>query len=520
VGERARAEQRLTEMLDLAGHTLFDIHDAIAVLPGAVEVRQRVVKTTLDYLQGLERTHGMDDRMRLVLSSAYLKIGAIQGDPVGPSHQDSEAAQRSYRKAEAVLAPLYNRRRDDPTVMLRWLQVERGLADLTGRSGGPSAAAQAYLDLLPVAHRLGQLGPSNPEWAEQEAVTLNKLSWALRNASDMRGSRLRADQEIALWTDLVGRFPTDADFKRELGSAYASAAASIEDPASAAGYYERSIQMREQILQAKPEDLALRRDLIVVYGNYCRVLEMGWKENPGRHAEARSRCERSVALARVLAKSDSHNMTAQYDLGVALSRLGIVEPDAQTTSESLATLREALAIIEPIAAANPKSSSIAVQLALAQEYTGRRLLSLGRTAAAADQYRKSLATVESCAAAQSGVPACTLQAFTDEEALASLNADTGDLAAAREFAQRALARAQAFAEGDPKSERRTSHLAKAYFVAASVSRAAGDRVRARELAGRAVALWSTVHDPSAVAVHHEARTAAEAMLRETENGGQ
>jgi tetratricopeptide (TPR) repeat protein len=518
--ERARAEERLTEMLDLADRTLFDVHDAIAALPGTVEVRQRVVRTTLDYLQNLERTHGLDDRMRLVLSSAYLKIGAIQGDPVGPSHQDSEAAQRSYRKAEAVLAPLYNRRRDDPAVMLRWLQIERRLADLTGRSGAPSDAAQAYLALLPVAHRLGQLGPSNVEWAKQEAETLHDLSWALRNASDMRGSRVRADQEIALWTDLVGRFPTDADFKRELGSAYASAAASIEDPASAAVYYERSIQMRERILQAKPEDMVLRRDLIVAYGNYCRALEMGGEENPRRHAEARTRCEKSVALARALAKADSHNMTAQYDLGVALSRLGMVEPDRESTSESLATLREAIAIVEPIAAANPKSSSIAVQLAIAQEYAGRRLLSLGQTSAAADQYRKSLATLESCAAAQSGVPACAVQSLTGEEALASLNADTGDFSAAREFAERALARAQAFAEGDPKSQRRTGHLAKAYFVMGSVLKAAGDRVRARESAARAVALWSAVHDPSVVAVHREARTAAEAILRETENGGQ
>jgi len=29
-------------------------------------------------------------------------------------------------------------------------------------------------------------------------------------------------------------------------------------------------------LQARPEDILLRRDLIVVYGNYCRLLDIGW----------------------------------------------------------------------------------------------------------------------------------------------------------------------------------------------------------------------------------------------------
>ncbi len=516
VRESARAEQRLTELLDLADRTLFDIHDAIAALPGTVEARQRLVRTTLDYLESLEKTHGLDDRMRLVLSSAYLKIGAAQGDPMGPSLQDSEGALRSYRKAEAVLAPLYSRRRDNPTVMLRWLQIERGLADLTARNGHTREAAEAFVALLPAAHRLGQLGPSNLEWARQEAETTHSLSWALRHSSDFRGSLVRADQAIALWLDLVSRFPADLDVKRQLGSAYASAAASItDDLALAARYFVQSIQMREQILQARPEDMALRRDLIVVYGNYASLLGMPWQNNLGRYEEARAYCQKSVALARELAKADPHNMTAQYDLGMALSRLGMVDPDAQGMSESLRTLQEAVAIIEPVARANPKSSNIAVQLALAQEYAGRRLRSQGQTSAAAEQYRKSLATIDSCAAVKTGVPYCAQQAALDEEDLASLYASTGDHSAALVFANRAVNRAEAYVAGDRQSDRRIGQLAKAYFVLASVSRAAGDREHAREAAGRAVSLWHTVHDQGVLAFHRQAREEAEAMLRET-----
>src|SRR5580700_8016130 len=117
--------------------------------------------------------------MRLVLSSAYFKIGAAQGDPVTPSLQDSGGALRSYRKAEAILAPLYKRRQDDPIVTLRWLQIERGLADLIARTDHLPDAAQAYQDLLPAAHRLAQFGPSNIEWARQEADTLQGLARAL-----------------------------------------------------------------------------------------------------------------------------------------------------------------------------------------------------------------------------------------------------------------------------------------------------------------------------------------------------
>jgi tetratricopeptide (TPR) repeat protein len=513
--ESARAEQRLTELLSLADRTLFDIHDAIAKLPGAVAARQSIVRTTLDYLQSLEKTHGLDDRMRLLLSSAYLKIGATQGDPQGPSLQDFDGALRSYRKAEAVLAPLYRRRQEHPAVILRWLQIERSLADLTNRNGHPREAAQAYVALLPAAHRLGQMGPSNVEWAKQEAETLQRLSWALHNSFDFPGSLARANQAITIWLDLVDRFSGDLDVKQQLGSAYASTAAGLaDDPPAAAQYFDRSIRIREQILQARPEDMALRRDLLVVYGNYSRLLDTHWTDTPGRHAEARAYAEKSVTMARGLAQADPRDMTAQYDLGVALSRLGMVQPAAEGLSESLEALREAIAIIERVASGNPKSASIAVQLAAAQDFAGRRLQSLGQMSAAAEQYRRSLATAGSCTAGQSGFPSCALQVFTDEEAIALLDADAGDHSTARAFANTALAHAQAFADGDPKSERRVGHLAKAYFVLASVSRAAGDKKQAREAAGQAVTIWQSVKNPSVLALHRQAKEEAEAMLRE------
>jgi hypothetical protein len=72
----------------------------------------------------------------------------------------------------------------------------------------------------------------------------------------------------------------------------------------------------------------------------------------------------------------------------------MVRPAEQGLSESLQT-REAIAIIGPIADANPKSASMAIQLADAREYAGQRLRSLRQMSAAAEQYRKSLATIES-----------------------------------------------------------------------------------------------------------------------------
>ncbi len=103
--ERLNAERRLSELIGIADKTLFDIHDAVARLPGATEARKVMVRTTLDYLESIEKENGLDDRLRLSLGAAYSRIAAIQGEPLHPNLGDIKGAQVNYRKAEVLLAP-------------------------------------------------------------------------------------------------------------------------------------------------------------------------------------------------------------------------------------------------------------------------------------------------------------------------------------------------------------------------------------------------------------------------------
>ena len=64
----------------------------------------------------------------------------------------------------------------------------------------------------------------------------------------------------------------------------------------------------------------------MVYGNYATLLGIPWSANMGRFADARKYCEKSVAMARELSRTDPQNATARYDLAISLARLGMVEP--------------------------------------------------------------------------------------------------------------------------------------------------------------------------------------------------
>ena len=148
--QRRNAEGRLTQLLDIADKTLFDIHDAVARLPGATEARKILVKTTLEYLEKIRNQNGLDDRLRLSLAAGYSRIAAIQGDDLHPSLGDFAGARQTYLTAEALMKPLYARRENDPAVILRWLEIERGLAENSRQHLQRDDGIRMYLALVPL----------------------------------------------------------------------------------------------------------------------------------------------------------------------------------------------------------------------------------------------------------------------------------------------------------------------------------------------------------------------------------
>ena len=117
-----RAERRFNDVRRLANLFIFDYHDAIASLPGATPVRQRLVKDALEYLDSLSQEAGVDPALQRELAAAYLKIGNVQGGnlhtadgrPIAASNLgDTAGAVESYRKAAAIYQSLVTRTPSD-----------------------------------------------------------------------------------------------------------------------------------------------------------------------------------------------------------------------------------------------------------------------------------------------------------------------------------------------------------------------------------------------------------------------
>jgi eukaryotic-like serine/threonine-protein kinase len=104
--QRSVAQRHFDSVRKLANR-LFDFHDEIAQLPNATHAREMLVKTSLEYLDALNKEAGSDRALREELGLAYRKVGDIQGNPYGGNTGDSKAALASYAKSIELLDPLH-----------------------------------------------------------------------------------------------------------------------------------------------------------------------------------------------------------------------------------------------------------------------------------------------------------------------------------------------------------------------------------------------------------------------------
>ena len=509
------ADERLKDIVDLAGRTLFDVHTAVASLPGSIPARKAIVQTTLDYLKSMETNVGANDNMREVLAEAYYKVALIQGDPHGPSLQDSASAERTLKQAEAVLLPAYRRNPKDAGLMLRLIEVKSAESDLIYRSGRVEEAAKIYVDLLPVTHRLFLTKPCKIECETQEMAIETTLASELLSV-DPAKALAYANHASETGRELIVRHPTDTNLKQALGVVTAVAAAaykSLGDLVKAGQNYRQSIEIREQLLQDDPANVQIRRNLLVAYGNYATTLGVPTAQNLGQPAEARLYAIKGVEIARETVKGDPQDATARRDLGMILGRLGMIDPAPGEVAESLGELRESASLIEPLVIANPKSFEAASALADILEYQGRRLAELNKTAEAVQSYRKSMALLEPFISQPS--PGMLVGYIGDEEDLALLYATTGDKESALDMAGKAIAAAEKYVAVPPMRESRVATLASAWSTLALTQASTGSPDLARQTGEKAMKIWESIHNTGLLTPYRDTLLATRTLLGQT-----
>jgi eukaryotic-like serine/threonine-protein kinase len=345
------AERRFDEVRSLARSIVFELHDAIAELPGSTPARELLVRRALVYLDTLARESEDNTPLQLELAAAYSKIGDVQGLPYRANLGDTAGALSSYRKAVAIAEDVRARgEADESAVML--------LADAHERVGLVEQRAANWQSAFDEHDRALQLRESLPPGPARDlSVARNwvAIGDCLYVGRIKRGVPRNA-YESAL--RVLERIPREGPHRAELLKETGRANQRL------GGYFTgldrdlpRAIRHHDAALVALGELAALDRTNAVAQRNYAdQIVMKATAQNMARDgAGALEGTRRAEQILLPLAAADPKNVEAQHDLAFVYEQMGTALYRLQRWDEAEAAVERGIAIREKLVAADPEN---------------------------------------------------------------------------------------------------------------------------------------------------------------------
>ena len=348
----ARAQRRFDDVRRLANSFLFEFHDAIRDLPGALPARALVVRRALEYLDGLSKEAAGDRALRRELADAYQKVGDVQGNPFSANLGDMKGALESYRKSIGLLEPAALSREatdEERSSLASAYLVSSGMELTAGDAPKAVALSRRGLEL-----REG-LAAANPADSRRQMELAQALQWvAFHLAADGKSSEAMAalgrQREILL--DRRRADPGDREVTRSLaqnlyltGSGRARAGNEVE----AIEAFREAVALQESLVAEEPNSVRLQRDLAYTY------TELGNAVATGDAEAALSEYSRALKVFESMAAADPRSTDpilgiamSHHNSGEALAKLG-------RRVEALLAFERARPSYEKVVAASPSA---------------------------------------------------------------------------------------------------------------------------------------------------------------------
>lgn len=343
---RALAERRFNDVRELAGTFIFDVHDAIANVPGTTQARATIVETGLRYLDRLSREADADPTLRRELASAYLTMGDAQGRPTTANLGNVAAATASYRQAVALASSALAANPGHLDTLRTLARAQRRLADVLSWAGrlpeALDASEQSHARYRDLAEAPAATVADRLEFGIAEV----KLGDVLGNPNFPNVGRpddalARYDAALDTFTRLDAELPRDDRVARYLGLTYERLGTMYEQagrPTAAAEAYRESFERRRALAARVPFHTDVERDLAIAYeklGDIARQLG----DLPTAEAHYRGALERFMRLVEV----DPSNAGAIRSVAIGEEHLAEVLEARGQRAAALDLLRQARA---------------------------------------------------------------------------------------------------------------------------------------------------------------------------------
>lgn len=441
--ERARAERRFNDVRRLARAVVFDYHDAIADLPGATSVRQRLVKDALEYLDRLAREAAGDRTLQRELATAYIKIGDVQGNSRVANLGDTSGALASYRQALAIRQAL--------------------------------AGAE----------------PTNVEAQSELAESYDRIGTIVRDMGDVRGAAENYQQAMTVLEKLSATMPGDVELRRKLAAAYVTMgdlkawprSPNLGDNAGGIELYRKALALREALSAARPADIELRAELQETHQTLADVLL-----SSDKLADAEPHARRAIALAESVVAADPTSVSARRALMRSRDALANWLERRGEVEKALALYRELLKSAEALVEADPNNMQARADLAARHTRLGRVFLIGGDLAQSLKHFHQALGLDEAIARADPKNEAARRLIANDYQNLGIAQAQAGDFAGALTSHRHALQYFEALARTNPNDWQSVPRLARGYNEVGQMLLKVGDLMTALDHFRRAMAI--------------------------------
>ncbi|MCC6537059.1 MAG: serine/threonine protein kinase [Bryobacterales bacterium] len=490
--ERDAAQRRFDEVRQLANE-FFAIEKEVQNLPGSTAVRERIVKTSIRYLEGLARQAGDDWRLKAEIAAGYRLAAEAQGLSRTVNLGRGEDAQRSLDRAAALMKEVTAAAPGDRTV----LRDSIALAELqlwALYSNKQTGALEGKIEQLRTL--LARYEPQAREEVDEWRFigrTYESMAVAARDASRFELPMEFARRAVELRRKTVGADPggeARASLSNAL-TAYSRLQRATGDLAGAVGSLREALSVTGQVQPgqgANPYKVQL--NLANMHASLARNLGDVGGPSLGQTDAARRHFEESLRISRPLLAFDANDRMLRYNHSLAAWRLGDLLR-ATEPARALALYDEAIGILRPMPA-RQFSRDMPLVAALAESTPALR--ALGRESQVEPRLREARAIADTYRASSAAIHHAAVEIVTRAEASQAL-AQRRPLVAAATLARWLELEGEANLAGEALRDSNTAFqlaqryglLREAWLAAARPAEAGAAERKRREL----VAHWKT-----------------------------
>jgi serine/threonine protein kinase len=362
--ERTRAEQRFNDLRKLSNALIFDLHNAVENLPGAVDARRKIVSLGLQYLDSLEADAAGDISLQREVAMGYRQIASIQGRQGTENLGHTAEAIASYKKAERIQEGIVNSNSVVDEDRWNLAGIYMYLSHTLSTSGGHQTAlaydhkALALLEQIPTGY------PTAFKNENRKGITYDYVAHEQDALGDPAAALENYAKATAIYEQVAGSKEGHSLGEYNLAQAYLAMSVTWCEVANydrARDSAEKSLELRKVFYKYNPNDVQAQLDMAESYDGMADVQAKQRELGAALDSYVKGR-----TIAETAATADPKDQRAQEDLAVADRGLSESLRKRGNLREALNRAKQAVEISSKMASADPLSA--ANQELLAESY--------------------------------------------------------------------------------------------------------------------------------------------------------